>query len=94
MLAILMKSLIDTVSWDAMIYADQLPRHAVHTTSLEDELLYRFPPLAPAGEVTGLEDTLPIVSKPAVFCDSAGRILAWSLPRILSERHQVSGYAI
>ena len=78
-----------SVSWDAVEYAQALPRSSTLKKEVEDALLQEFPPLIPAAEVTARTVCLPMVREPAVITDVGGRILAWSLPAIIPPDRQV-----
>ena len=79
-----------SVTWDAVEYANTLPRSTTLKKVMEESLLREYPPITPVSAVEGRTACLPIVPEPAVFTDSAGRLLAWSLPGIIPLHRQVS----
>ena len=82
----------DTLPWDAAHYAASLQRSTVPTVEYENALLSQFAPLGPIDRVMDDTKPLPVISDPCVFCDRVGRQISWSLPSVMSERHQVYCY--
>ena len=77
------------LEWDAEdLRASISKRPTGFNQTIENELLEIFQPFCPIADV--LSDNLPVLHRPGVVLDSAGRILAWALPGILSKTRQVS----
>ncbi|KAI0716911.1 hypothetical protein C8Q76DRAFT_692454 [Earliella scabrosa] len=79
---------VHTLTWDAAHYAASLQRATVGTVEYENALLQQFPPLGPVDVVIDDTKPLPVIPDPCVFCDRVGRRISWSLPGVMSERHQ------
>ncbi len=81
----------DTLSWDAHRYADHVSKTSTAiNVEREDELLKTYPPLGHVqGDVDANPESYKIIAEPAVITDCHGKILVWSLPKILSQQRQV-----
>lgn len=70
----------DAVKWNVQRYGDYLtPGCTGANVPSEESLLRRFPPLHLPG----------VQNEPLVVIDSAGNILAWYLPKLLSPQRRV-----
>ncbi|PIL26691.1 hypothetical protein GSI_11218 [Ganoderma sinense ZZ0214-1] len=77
------------VSWDAEEYANDVSKAALPNPDAEARLMAKYPPLISRDEMLArVDDNLPLVLEPAIVADVKGRILLWSLLKVLSDSRQ------
>lgn len=77
------------MSWDATDLRASLSKKCRGlNVDVENELIRTFPPICDPDDV--FRDQLPLLRSPAIVVDSAGRVLVWALPDLLSPERQVN----